>query len=116
MRKHMGKDKVRQIYLRLLRFRTSQAAPSTTQLAQGVPESVTVHLTLRELHALHATDARLDGRDAAGAGEDIGSPGFACVTSHAVMDISCSTCYTVNDFLKTERTRGESGFLALAKT
>ena len=36
--------------------------------------------------------------------------------THAVMDISCSTCYTVNDFLKTERTRGESGFLALAKT
>jgi hypothetical protein len=62
------------IYRRLLRFRTSQGVPSTTQLAQGVPESVTVHLTLRELQALHATAARLDGRDdarAGPAGEDI---------------------------------------------
>ena len=59
------------IYRRLLRFSTSQGVPSTTQLAQGVPESVTVHLTLRELQALHATAARLDGRDDACPGEDI---------------------------------------------
>ena len=61
------------MYRRLLRFRTSQGVPSTTQFAQGVPESMTVHRTLRELQALHATAARLDGRDVAGAGagEDI---------------------------------------------
>lgn len=61
------------IYRRLLRFRTSQGVPSTRQFAQGVPESMTVHRTLRELQALHATAARLDGRDVAGAGagEDI---------------------------------------------
>jgi hypothetical protein len=58
-------------YRRLLRFRTSQGVPSTTQLAQGVPESVTVHRTLRELQALQATAARLEGRDVARAGEGI---------------------------------------------
>jgi hypothetical protein len=42
-----------------------------TQLAQGVPESVTVHLTLRELQALQATAARLDSRDVDRAAEDI---------------------------------------------
>jgi hypothetical protein len=40
------------------------------QLAHGVPDIVTVHLTLRELHALHATAARLDERDVR-AGDDI---------------------------------------------
>jgi hypothetical protein len=47
-----------QIYRRLLRFATSQGVSSTTQLAHGVPESVTVHRTLRRLQALHATAAR----------------------------------------------------------
>jgi hypothetical protein len=56
---------------RRLRFATSQEVSSTTQLAHGVPESVTVHLTLRRLQALHATAARRDGCDAARAG-DIG--------------------------------------------
>ncbi len=45
--------------------------PSTTQLAQGVPESVTVHRTLRELQALHATAARRDGREFVRVGEDM---------------------------------------------
>lgn len=36
--------------------------PSTEQLAQGGPDSVTVHRTLRELQALHATEARLATR------------------------------------------------------
>ena len=45
--------------------------PSTTQLAQGVPESVTVHRTLRELQAVQATVARLDGRGVARAEGDI---------------------------------------------
>jgi hypothetical protein len=58
------------IYRRLFRFGTSQGVPSTVQLAHGVPEIVTVHLTLRELHALHAIAARLIGRDVR-AGEDI---------------------------------------------
>lgn len=60
------------MFRRLLRFATSQGVSSTTQLAHGAPESVTVHLTLRRLQALHATAARRDGCGAARAGEGIG--------------------------------------------
>ncbi len=48
-------------YRRLLRLVTSHVIPSTTQLAHGVPDSVTVQRTLRQLHEVHATAARLDG-------------------------------------------------------
>ena len=63
-------SKSSEIHRRLLRFGTSQGVPSTMQLAHGVPDIVTVHLTLRELHALRAIAARLTGRGVR-AGEDI---------------------------------------------
>lgn len=44
--------------------------PSTEQLAQGGPDNVTVHLTLRRLQDLHATAARLNAR-AVGGGEEV---------------------------------------------
>lgn len=56
-------------YHRRFRLAISHVIPSTEQFAQGLPDSVTVHLTFRELQALHATMARFSVR-VGGSGEE----------------------------------------------